>query len=398
MSAASERAYLDHAATTALRPAALAAYVEAAGVLGNPAAQHSSGRRARGVLDDALEHMGELLGVPTSWLLLTSGGTEADNLAIRGAALAAQKRDPGRLAVAVAASDHPAVLESARALRPEGLEVREIPVGREGLVEQEALGAALADGAVSLLSAALVNNETGAIQDLPALSRIAHEQGALVHTDAVQAAGHIALPRIGAGEESPDLMTLSGHKIGAPIGVGLLVAPPHIPLQPVLVGGGQQRAVRSGTLDAPHAAALAAALAAAIGEQEREAARLAALAAQLHAGIAHLDPRAVLTGEGAPRSPHIVHALFPGADQDSLLLLLDQEGIDASAGSACTAGVTQSSHVLAAMGVDEELARGALRFSLGWTSTAAQIDRVLAALPQALERARAVRGLRRRSP
>ncbi|GAB2545708.1 cysteine desulfurase family protein [Brachybacterium huguangmaarense] len=391
------RAYLDHAATSALRPAARSAFLAAADVLGNPASTHASGRRARAVLDDALDSLATDLGVPRTWLILTSGGTEADNLAVRGGALGVRARDAARDAVAVCATDHPATLEAARSLGADGFDVRELPVGPDGLLRADAVEAALADGRTGVVSAALANNETGICQDIGALAEAAARRGALVHTDAVQAVGHADLPDL-AGTEGLVMASLTGHKIGAPVGVGLLVARPDVPLAPLGAGGGQQRGVRSGTLDAPLAAALAAALHETLAGATIERERLRALARRLREGILAIDPSARMTaGEGVPVADHVVHVLLPGADAQSTLFLLDQRGIDASAGSACSAGVTQASPVLAAMGVAESEARGALRLSLGWTSTEEDVDRLLAALPEVLERSRAVAALDRRA-
>ena len=389
---AGERAYLDHAATTVLRPAAREAFLEASAVRGNPSSVHSSGRRARGVLDEALEQIASLLGVRRSWLIMTSGGTEADNLALRAVALGAHAKDPERTAVAVAATDHPAVVATAGSLAfgSPAIEARELPVDHLGALRPEGVAAALADGAVSVVSAALVNNETGAVQDLAALAAAARPHGTLIHTDAVQGVGHVSLP----SWEDVDLMSLSGHKIGAPVGVGALVAKPEVPFAVTSTGGGQQRGVRSGTLDAAHTAAYAAALQETLAEREQQSRRLRALSARLRAGIRAVDPGARFTlPEDAPQSGHIVHVIFPGADSDSLLFLLDERGVDSAAGSACSAGVTQASPVLAAMGVSDQQARGALRLSLGWTSTERDIDLLLAALPESLERARAVGAL-----
>ena len=389
-----ERAYLDHAATTVLRPAAREAFLAASAVHGNPSSTHAAGRRARAVLDEALETIAGLLGVSRSWVLMTSGGTESDNLALRAVPLGVLARDPSRTAVAVAATDHPAVLATDRSLpgADPALTLRELPVDERGLLAPHGVEEALADGTVSVLSAALVNNETGARQDLAALAEIARAHGTLLHTDAVQAVGQVPLP---SPAEVP-LMSLTGHKIGAPVGVGALIADPAVPFAPVSTGGGQQRGVRSGTLDAPHAAAFAAALEAALADREAENRRVRALAARLRAGIAEIDPGARFTlPEDSPQSGHIVHVIFPGAHSDSLLFLLDQRGVDCSAGSACSAGVVQASPVLAAMGLAEEETRGALRLSLGWTSTERDVEILLAALPEALERSRAVGALHR---
>jgi cysteine desulfurase len=325
---------------------------------------------------------------------MTSGGTEADNLALRAVPLGVRAADPGRTAVAVAATDHPAVLATARALAAgdEGIEVRELPVDERGVLRPEGVEAALADSRTGVLSAALVNNETGAVQDLAALAAAARPHGTLVHTDAVQAVGHVPLP----SPEDIDLMSLSGHKIGAPVGVGVLVARPGVPFAATSTGGGQQRGVRSGTLDAAQAAAFAAALGEALGEGERRAAQVRELAAHLRRGIAAIDPSVRFTlAEDSPQSGHILHLVLPGADSDALLFLLDERGVDSSAGSACSAGVTQASPVLAAMGVSDADSRGALRLSLGWTSTERDVEILLRALPEALERARAVGSLTR---
>lgn len=394
-----DRAYLDHAATTVMRPAAREAYLEASLVQGNPSSVHTSGRRARAVLDEALASIAERLGVPRSWLILTSGGTEADNLAIRAVALGARAADARRRAVAVAATDHPAVVATARSLQlpttapgePDpGIEARILPVDSAGILEPEAVATALADGAVSVLSAALANNETGAVQDIAALAAVAREHGTWVHTDAVQGIGHVPTP----SWDHVDLMSLSGHKIGAPVGVGVLVAKPEVPLAVTSTGGGQQRGVRSGTLDAAHAAAFAAALAELMDRREEENTRYRDLTACLRAGIAVVDPTARFTlPESSPQAGHIVHVLFPGADTDSLLFLLDERGVDCSAGSACSAGVTQASPVLAAMGISDAEARGALRLSFGWNSTEQDVELFLHALPEALQKARAVGSL-----
>ncbi|WP_193104068.1 cysteine desulfurase family protein [Brachybacterium sp. FME24] len=387
-----ERAYLDHAATTVLRPVAREAFLEASAVRGNPSSVHASGRRARAVLDDAMESIAELLGVPRSWLIMTSGGTEADNLAIRAVALGAAAEDPARTAVAVAATDHPAVLATARSLATltPSIQARVLPVDAQGVLRPDAVAQALADGAVSVVSAALVNNETGARQDLARLAAAARPHGTLVHTDAVQGVGHADRP----SWEDIDLMSLSGHKIGAPVGVGALVAKPDVPFGVASTGGGQQRGVRSGTLDLAHAAAFAAALRETLTEREQESQKVRALARRLRAGIEEIDPTARFTLPAeAPQSGHIVHVVFPGANSDSLLFLLDESGVDSSAGSACSAGVTQASPVLAAMGMTDELARGALRLSMGWTSTDHDVEVFLRALPEALRKARAVGAL-----
>lgn len=369
------RVYLDHAATTAVRPSALEAYVDAARTLGNPSSQHASGRRVRGVFDDAVAEIADVLGVPRSWIIMTSGGTEADNLALRGVG--------GR--VVGLSTDHPAVVDTVRALGGDLAPVDSD--GRLDLAETEKL-LAPANGreAATLVSAALVNNETGVIQDLDALAELASRYGTFVHTDAVQAMAHMAPPDF----SKVPLCSITGHKIGAPVGAGLLVADPSVKLSAFGTGGGQQRGIRSGTLDAPHAAALAVALRESAEERAKRGAERDELAELLRENIRRIDPRAFFTADNAPRSPHVIHVCFEGADQDAILFLLDQEGIDCSAGSACHAGVTQASHVLSAMGYSDVLMRGAIRFSLGWTSTRSDVEALVRVLPGVLEKARAV--------
>lgn len=385
------RAYLDHAATTALRPAAREAFLEAASVLGNPTSVHTSGRRARAVLDEATGEIAELLGVSRSWLILTSGGTEADNLAVRGAALGVARRDPSRCRVVVGGTEHSAVLETAQRLEAP-LRGEVAAVTAQGHLDRGRLEESLAAGDVSVLSAMLVNNETGALEDVEELGQIAHRHGALMHTDAVQGAGHVPLP----AWDHLDMMSITAHKLGGPVGIGALVARPEVPLAALTTGGGQQRGIRSGTLDAAHAAAFAAALREALRDCEAEHTRLRGLADALRAGIAAIDPSACFTLPGdAPQSGHIVHVGFPGADAESLLFLLDERGVDASAGSACHAGVARPSHVLEAMHLPWAASAGSLRLSLGWTSTHEDVEAVLAALPEALRRARAVGALTR---
>ncbi|MDO5645996.1 MAG: aminotransferase class V-fold PLP-dependent enzyme [Dermabacter sp.] len=385
------RVYLDHAATTSARTAALEAYLEAARTLGNPSSQHASGRRVRGIVDDALAHMAQLLGVPASWLILTSGGTESDNLALRGLSGADRARG-GAGRIVGCATDHPAVVDTVRDLGG-----ALAPVHSTGLLDLDALDALVAPDdthpAAVLVSAALVNNETGIVQDLAAIEERIRPLGAVLHTDAVQAIGHVPLPDM----ERVPLVSITGHKIGAPVGAGLLVANPSVTLSPVGTGGGQQRGIRSGTLDAAHAAALAVALEETLGAREAEGARVAALSTRLRGVIREAAPDAIFTAEDAPHSPHVVHVCIEGVDQDALLFLLDQRGIDCSAGSACHAGVTQASHVLSAMGMSEARMRGAVRFSLGHTSTDADVDALAEVLPDVLPRARALGALNRSS-
>ncbi|MGJ3509102.1 cysteine desulfurase family protein [Enemella sp. A6] len=374
------RSYLDHAATSPLRPAALAAMVEVAAVVGNPSSQHASGRAARRLVEDSREQIAELIGAEPIEVIFTSGGTEANNLAVHGSWLA--RRAQQRPAVMLGTTEHPAVRDQATVIEAEGGRVDWVEVDPTG---HSVLPEVAEDTAV--LSVMWVNNETGAIQPIPELARAAHASGALFHTDAVQAMSWLPVDFHGSGI---DLLSMSAHKIGGPVGIGALVATRAASPSPVLVGGGQERGIRSGTLAPMLMAGFAAALAEAAAEREAAAARLASFGDLIRQGVSTIDGTRVNSVE--PVSPAIVNVTFDGCLADDLLLLLDAEGIDCSVGSACAAGVSRASYVLLAMGRDEAAARGSLRFSLGHTTTEADIDRLLAALPGAVARARAASG------
>lgn len=378
--------YLDHAATTAARPEAVESFARAALQLGNPSSLHAPGRRARALLEEAREGIAAALGCEPAEVILTSGGTEADNLALLGTARA-RRAATGANRVAVSAVEHPAVLESALALRAEGFEVDLLPVGRDGRLRESALETLGADTAV--VSVMWANNETGILQPLAAVVERARGLGVPVHSDAVQAVGNVPLNFADSGL---DLLTLSGHKLGAPVGVGALVARRSVPLQPVLHGGGQERGVRSGTLNVAGAVALAAALAAGAADVDRPQ-RLSALRDGLLRHLAAI-PGVHLTGAGLPPEqllPTHAHAVIADVDADALIFSLDRAGIAASSGSACRAGVTEPSHVLEAMGYPTEQARGGLRCSLGWNSTAADVAAFGEVIAEVVARARAAR-------
>ena len=363
------RHYLDHAATSALRPEAreaLVAHLEA----GNPSATHTAGRQARALLEGAREEIAAAVGAEPIEVIFTSGGTEANNLAIRGLAAAR----PGKRILAPA-MEHEAVLRPARAV---GMD--EIPVDAEGRAVIKPIQPDTY-AAVALMAA---NNETGAIQPIAEASQAAQEAGVPLHVDAVQAMGHV---RIDVGEWGLATMSMSAHKFGGPRGIGALIARRGTDLEAQILGGGQERELRSGTQDVASAVAMAAALTAAQQDMDAENARIAALRDELRAGIMqHVDGVVVHTTE--PALPGHLHISIPGAEGDSLILLFDQAGIDLSTGSACHAGVSRPSHVLLAMGVDERTARGALRFTLGWNSTAADIAAVLAEIERIAAQAR----------
>ena len=358
---------------------------------GNPSSLHGSGRAARRVVEEARETAAAALGARPSEVVWTSGGTEADNLAVKGLFWARRTHDPSRRRILVSAVEHHAVLDPAFWMAEHaGAELVLLPVDADGVLVVDALREELErHGAqAALLSVMWANNEVGALQPLDEVVALARRFGVPVHADAVQAVGQVP---VDFGASGLDAMTVSGHKVGGPGGAGALVARRGLELTPVLHGGGQERGVRSGTLDAPLLASFAAALDEAVRRRPEHAARVGALRDDLVAGVRAAVPDAVLRGpaDTARRLPANAHFTFPGCEGDSLLYLLDSAGVEASTGSACQAGVPRPSHVLLAMGVDEDDARGALRFSLGHTSTTADVDAALAALPGVVERARA---------
>ena len=386
--AAVESTYLDHAASTPVRPEAVAAMTAQLAHTGNPAALHASGRRSRQVVEESREALAASLGCRPGEVVFTSGGTEADNLAVKGLYWSRRAGDRRRRRVITTAVEHPAVLEPVRWLAAhEQADAEVLPVDEDGRLALPVLAEALAHdpGAVALLSMMWANNETGTVQPLPEVVALAREYGVPVHTDAVQAIG--GLP-VDVGASGVDALTLSAHKLGGPPGVGALVLRRDHQVVPLVHGGGQERDLRSGTVDAASVAGLAAAVVAAVAEREEHAARLTALRDDLVAGVRGVVPDVAVNG-GDDRLPGHANLSFPGCEGDSLLMLLDFAGVECSTGSACSAGIPQASHVLHAMGRDEEQARSSLRFSLGHTSTAADVEALVTAIGPAVERARA---------
>ena len=376
--------YLDHAATTPMLPEAIDVMTVEFARVGNPSSLHASGRRARRVVEESREIIAETMGARPSEVVFTSGGTEADNLALKGVFWARRAADPARTRVLVSAVEHHAVLDSAQWLAEhEGADVELLPVDDLGRVRPETLRAALErdPGSVAVVSVMWVNNEVGTVQPIAELSGIAREHGVPFHSDAVQAVAHLPVGF------TTDAMTITGHKIGGPVGVGALLLARGLDPVPVMHGGGQERDVRSGTLDAPAIAGFAAALAAAASRREAEAERLTRLRDDLIDRVREAVPGAVLNGDPKDRLPGNVHFSFPGCEGDALLMLLDARGIECSTGSACSAGVAEPSHVLLAMGADLARARGSLRFSLGHTSTESDVDATVDAIPPVVERA-----------
>ncbi|MEU3395088.1 cysteine desulfurase family protein [Streptomyces filamentosus] len=381
-------AYLDHAATTPMLPEAIEAMTAHLAVTGNASSLHAAGRRARRTVEEGREALAAALGARPSEVVLTAGGTEADNLAVKGLYWSRRAADPRRTRVLASPVEHHAVLDAVDWLAGhEGAEVEYLPVDAYGRVHPEALREAIARDpeSVALATVMWANNEIGTVMPVRALADAAAEFGVPLHADAVQAVGQLPVDFAASGLAA---MTVSGHKIGGPYGIGaLLLGREHTPV-PVLHGGGQERHVRSGTLDVPAVAAFAVAARLATAGQEAFAREIGALRDALVTAVRTAVPDAILGGDPDGRLPANAHFTFPGCEGDSLLLLLDAAGIACSTGSACTAGIAQPSHVLLATGTDPDLARGTLRFSLGHTSTEDDVKAVAEAIGPAVERAR----------
>jgi cysteine desulfurase len=391
-------AYLDHAATTPMLPSALAAVAEQMAVTGNPSSLHTAGRAARRVVEESRERLARAIGARPSEVVFTSGGTESDNLAIKGAFAARREQDPARHRLVVTGIEHHAVLDCVEHLvAHEGAKVTWVEPDADGLVTPAAVRAAIEEDpdSVALVSVMWANNEVGTVQPVRDIAEVAHEFDIPVHSDAVQALAHVPLD---FAESDLDLMTITAHKAGGPLGVGALVVKRSMQVAPLTHGGGQERQIRSGTLDAPAILGFAVAVEEAVAGRDTEAARVLRLRDRLITSALALDYGITVSGhwepgDGIRRLPGNAHLLVPGCEGDSLLYLLDAAGVECSTGSACQAGVPQPSHVLLAMGLSEQDARGALRLTLGHTSTDADVDAFLDALPAAVERARRASGV-----
>jgi len=380
--------YLDHAATTPMLEEVIAAMTAAMAEVGNPSSLHTSGRRARRVVEESRERLAAALDARPSEVVFTGGGTESDNLAVKGIYLARRAADPLRRRVLVSAVEHHAVLDAAHWLQThESAAVELLPVDQHGGVTPGTLTDAIArdPASVALVSIMWANNEVGTVQPIAELAAVARQAGIPFHTDAVQAVGALEVSFAASGA---DAMTITGHKFGGPYGVGALLLRRDAACVPQLHGGGQEREVRSGTLDTPGVVGLALAAELAVSRRPDTAGRVMALRDRLVSGVVGKIPDAVVNGERVRRLPGNAHLSFPGCEGDSLLMLLDARGIECSTGSACSAGVAQASHVLLAMGAAEARARGSLRFSLGHTSTVADVDAVIQAIGPVVERAR----------
>lgn len=382
--------YLDHAATTPMLPEAVQAMTAQLAVTGNASSLHAAGRRARRTVEESRESLAASLGARPSEVVFTSGGTEADNLAVKGLYWSRRDADPARIRLLASPVEHHAVLDAVDWLAEhEGARVEWLPVDAYGRVHPDALREAIArdPSDVALATVMWANNEIGTVMPVPELAAVAGEFGIPLHADAVQAFGQLDLDFAASGLAA---MTVSGHKIGGPYGIGALLLGREWSPAPLLHGGGQERQVRSGTLDTPAVAAFAVAAAHAAAHREEFAREIGALRDALISAVQAAVPDAILGGDPDPagRLPANAHFSFPGCEGDSLLLLLDARGIECSTGSACTAGVAQPSHVVLATGTDPDLARGTLRFSFGHTSTKADVEAVADAIGPVVERAR----------
>lgn len=368
--------YLDYAATSPVRPEVLQAMLPYfSGTFGNASSLHMAGQRAKRALEEARQTIAGALGANPREIIFTSGGTESNNLAIKGLAYASRHR--GRHLI-TSAIEHHSVLNVFHALEAQGFEVTYVPVDRHGIVDLYALEESIRDE-TCLISVMLANNEIGTIEPISDIVAIAKERGIFVHTDAIQAVGKM---RVNVNELGVDLLSLTGHKIYGPKGAGALYVRAGTPLVPLLHGGHQEHVIRPGTENIPGIVGLATAARLACAETEQERARIGRLRDRLEAGIRTRIPDVTINGQLERRLPHISNVSFAHVEGESLLLALDTKGIAVSTGSACQAGATEPSHVLQAMGIEPALARGTLRFSLGRETTEEDIDYVVEALAE----------------
>jgi cysteine desulfurase len=378
-----EPVYLDHAATTPVREEVLAAMLPFFGPrFGNPSSVHRWGREARTALDEARERVGRCLGASADEIVFTSCGTEADNMALIGVWRA--RRGEGRAAAVSTPIEHKAVLGALHEVAKEGGEERLLAVDQSGRVTAASFDAAVRDDA-AVCSVMWVNNEIGTIQNIPTLAARSKELGVVFHSDAVQAFGKV---EIDARTTPFDMLSISGHKIGAPKGIGALYIRRGTPMEALMFGGAQDRGRRPGTENVAMAVGLACAAELAVAEREDEVRRLGALRDRLEGAILARVPDAIIHGRDTTRAPHITNISLPGTESESMLIALDLRGIACSAGSACQSGSINPSHVLEAIGVSADVAKSALRLSLGALTTDASIDRVAEVLPMLVEKAR----------
>lgn len=381
--------YLDHAATTPVRPEVLEAMTPFFGPrFGNPSSVHRWGREARAALDEARERVARCLGAAPDEICFTSGGTEADNLAVLGAWRLLKSK--GKLAVVTTPIEHKAVLQAVHQAAKEGAEERLLAVGPDGVVSLDDAKAKLGSGDVAVVSVMWVNNEVGVMQPIAELTAMAKAAGAVFHTDAVQAFGKVP---VDARAIPFDYASISGHKIGAPKGIGAFYIRRGAPYEAQSFGGSQERGRRAGTENVAYAVGLARAMELAVEEREQHWTELEAMRDRLEARLLERIPDAVVHGRGAPRAPHVLNISVPGTDSESLLMALDLQGVACSSGSACQSGSITPSHVLSAMGVRADVANAAIRMSLGQLSTPSDVDRVAELFPALIAKARGLSGV-----
>lgn len=355
---------------------------------GNPSSLHASGRKARRQVEEAREQVANALGCGAAEVVFTSGGTEADNIALKGIAWDQRDKNPNRNRVIISSVEHHAILDPANWLgEADGFKIEYIPVTPTGLVTPEALREVINNDfeSVAVVSIMMANNEVGTVNDIAALVDVIRGTGIRFHTDAVQAPMWLDVDFSKLGTCA---LSVSGHKVGGPHGVGAIIMSRDCSVTPLIHGGGQERDIRSGTLDVPAIVAFAKALEISKANRAETVARVTRLRDALVAGVKEIAPDAIYNGDLTSRLANNAHFTFPDCLGDSLLMLLDAQGVETSVGSACSAGVPQPSHVLLAMGADEDAARGTLRFTLGHNSTQADVDALLSALPSAVERAK----------
>jgi cysteine desulfurase len=377
--------YLDYAATAPLRKEVFECYAEHLQNLGNPSSVHSTGQRVRRALEEARESVARSVDCNRSEVIFTAGGTESDNLAIKGIYWQRNSDVPVRPLIVSSGTEHHASIDPMEWLQNhDGAEIVWLPVDYQGIIDFDFFEKFLEENheRVALVNLMWANNETGVVTDLPKVVAIAKKYEIPVHSDAIAAFGHIPVSFADSGLNT---MSISAHKVGGPVGAGALVVSRSTKLVSIIHGGGQERGMRSGTMNAPVAKAFALAAELAVAELETETKRLSALRDRLVQGVLALSPLAHHTAYESKRMPHNAHFTFEGCSGDSLLFLLDQQGVCVSVGSACQAGVNGPSHVLVAMGRTEREALGCIRMTLGKDSTDADIDAVLAALPKALD-------------
>jgi len=380
--------YLDHAATTPMLPEAVTAMSAELVRVGNPSSLHGSGRRARKVVEEGREVIAAAVNAKPMDVVFTSGGTEANNLAIKGLYWARKKENEKLNRILISSIEHHAVLDPVMWLGEHQAAVVELlPVDKDGLLHPEVLQKVIEKNPedVALISIMWANNEVGTIQPIKELSEIAARYEIPFHSDAVQAMAYLP---IDLSSVNLAALTITGHKVGGPQGVGALVVKSEIKLEPISHGGGQERDVRSGTLDAPAIAGFGAAIAVLVSQRERRAARITNLRDELIKRVKEIAPDCIVNGDMNQRLPGNVHMSFPGCEGDALLMLLDAQGVECSTGSACSAGIPQPSHVLLAMGRDEKTARSSLRFSLGHSSTIEDVEELVVALANVIDRAK----------